>query len=59
MIECGEICENCLLFLYGSSVIEVCVKYMKKDYKRKGENIRKKLLNFFKENVLIIIIEIL
>lgn len=31
---------------------------MKKDYKRKGENTRKKPLNFSKENVLIIIIEI-
>lgn len=31
---------------------------MKKDYKRKGENTRKKPLNFSRENVLIIIIEI-
>lgn len=31
---------------------------MKTDYKRKGENTRKKPLNFSKENVLIIIIEI-
>lgn len=58
MTECGETRENRLSSSHGSSVTEACVRYMKKDYIRKGENTRKKTLNFSKENVLIIIIEI-
>lgn len=60
MTECGETRGNRLSSSHGSSVTEACVRYMKTDldYKRKGENTRKKPLNFSKENVLIIIIEI-